>query len=100
MLGASQERYGTVAAVSVDAIMGDHGVPSPILANAHLHSTGMDKVAFPAQMDKFGEQIAWLVFALILPIGMASSVSHVTQDKFGTYLISAVCALLIPNGME
>jgi hypothetical protein len=100
VLGASQERYGTVIAVSVDAIVEDHGVPSPILVNAHFLSTGMGKDAFPAQMDKFGEQIAWLVHALILPIGMASYVSHVTLDKFGIYLISAVCALRILNGME
>ncbi len=100
VLGASQERYGTVTAVLADAIMEDHGVSSPILVNAHLYSTGMGKDVFPAQMDKFGEQIAWLVHALILPIGMASYVSHVTPDKFGIYLISAVCALQILNGME
>ena len=100
VLGANQERYGTVTAVSVDAIMEDHGVLSPTPVNALLHSTGMAKDAFPAQMDKFGEQIAWLALALILPTGMASYVSHVTPDKFGIYLISAVCALLILNGME
>ena len=100
VLGASQERYGTVTAVSVDAIMEDHGVLSPILVNALHHSTGMGKDVFPAQMDKFGEQIVWLVHALILPIGMASYVSHVTLGKFGICLISAVFALLILNGME
>lgn len=54
VLAANQEKSGTVITVSVDVIMEDHGVVSAILANAPLHSTGMDKNAFLVPMDKFG----------------------------------------------